>query len=141
MPEATIKWVEGMKFVGYGDSRHALVMDAGETSGGANTGIRPAELLLVAVGGCTGIDVISILNKMRIHIDSLEIRVSGEWSPEHPKYWSRIALKYIVTGKDVSEEKVKKAIELSQEKYCSVAETFRRNVAVSHTYEIREEKP
>ncbi len=138
MPEAKVKWVDGMRFVGHADSKHGIVMDAGDASGGEDTGIRPAELVLISVGGCTAMDVVFILRKMKVAFEDVEVVVNGQWSPEHPKYWSRIELKYIVKGTNIPEEKVKKAIELSQEKYCSVSETLRRCVEVSHTYEIRQ---
>jgi putative redox protein len=137
MAEAKIRWIDGLRFVGHAGSKHAIVMDAGENVGGADTGVRPGELPLIALGGCTGIDVASILNKMRIPFDDIEIIVTGESAPEHPKYFTRIDLKYIVKGKDLPEDKIKKAIELSQERYCSVSESLRRNVIVEHTYEIR----
>ena len=137
MAEARIKWVDGLRVVGHGASKHAVIMDAGEKVGGEDTGVRPGELSLIALGGCTAIDVVSLLNKMRIPFDDIEVIVKGEAAPEHPKYWTHIEMKYIVKGKDLPEEKVKKAIELSQEKYCSVGESLRRNVVVEHTYEIQ----
>ena len=136
MAEARIKWVDGLRFVGHAGSKHAVIMDAGEKVGGEDTGVRPGELPLIALGGCTGIDVASILNKMRVPFDDIEIVVSGESAPEHPKYFTKIEVKYFIKGKDLPEEKVKKAIELSQEKYCSVSESLRRNVVVEHTYEL-----
>jgi len=139
MAEARIKWVDGLRFVGQAGSKHAVVMDAGEQVGGEDTGVRPGELPLIAVGGCTGIDVVSILNKMRVPFDDIEIFVSSESAPEHPKYYTKIEMKYIIRGKDLPEEKVQKAIELSQERYCSVSESLRRNVDVTHIYEIVEE--
>jgi putative redox protein len=136
MAEARIKWVDGLRFVGHSGSKHAVLMDAGENVGGEDTGVRPGELPLIALGGCTGMDVASILNKMRVPFDDIEIIVSAESAPEHPKYFTKIDVKYIIKGKDLPEDKVKKAIELSQEKYCSVSESMRRNVTVDHSFEI-----
>lgn len=137
MTEARIKWVDGIRFVGHAGSKHAIVMDAGEKVGGEDTGVRPGELVLLALGGCTAIDVASILNKMRVAFDDIEVVVKGEPAPEHPKYWTQIELNYIIKGKELPEDKVKRAIELSQERYCSVSESLRRNVDVKHTYEIQ----
>ncbi|MFQ6092331.1 MAG: OsmC family protein [bacterium] len=137
MAEVKIKWVDGLRFVGHGGSKHAVIMDAGEKLGGEDTGVRPGELVLIALGGCTGMDVASILGKMRVVFDDIEVIVKGEAAPEHPKYWTRIELKYVVKGKDIPEDKVKRAIELSQERYCSVSESLRRKVVVDHTYEIQ----
>lgn len=137
MTQARIKWVDGLRFVGHSGSKHGILMDVGEKVGGEDTGVRPGELVLIALGGCTAVDVASLLNKMRISFDDIEVIVNGEAVPEHPKYWTRIEMKYIVRGKDIPEDKVKRAIELSQEKYCSVSESLRRNVAVEHTYEIQ----
>ena len=138
MAEARIKWVDGLRFVGHGGSKHGVLMDAGEKVGGEDTGVRPGELVLIALGGCTAIDVASILNKMRVPYDDIEVIVNGEAAPEHPKYWTRIEMKYRVKGKEIPEDKVKRAIELSQERYCSVSESLRRNVIVEHTYEIQD---
>ena len=96
MAEARVKWIDGMRFIGHAGSKHAIVMDAGGKVGGEDTGVRPGELPLIALGGCTGIDVVSILNKMRVFFDDIEIIVSGEAAPEHPKYWTKIEMKYIV---------------------------------------------
>jgi putative redox protein len=137
MSEVRVKWVDGLRFVGHGHSKHGILMDASEKVGGADTGVRPGELVLIALGGCTAIDVASILNKMRVPFDDIEVLVNGESAPEHPKYWTHIEVKYIVKGKDLPEDKVKKAVELSQERYCSVSESLRRNVVVEHTYEIQ----
>jgi len=139
MAEARIKWVDGLRFVGHGESKHAVIMDAGEKVGGADTGVRPAELLLIALGGCTAIDVASILDKMRVRFDDIEVTVRGEAAPEHPKYLKRVEMKYCIKGKEIPEDKVKRAIELSQERYCSISETLRQNVVVTHTYEIEAE--
>ncbi|UCE17687.1 MAG: OsmC family protein [Gemmatimonadota bacterium] len=137
MAEARVKWVDGLRFVGYSGSKHGILMDAGEKVGGTDTGARPGEIILIALGGCTGIDVASILNKMRVPFHDIEIVVKGESAPEHPKYWTHIQVKYIVKGKNLPEDKVKKAVELSQERYCSVGESLRRNVVVEHTYEVQ----
>jgi putative redox protein len=135
MKTARVKWMEGMQFVGDAPSGHAIVMDAAQEAGGANSGARPKQLLLVGLGGCTGMDVISILRKMRVPFDSFEVEVNAEESGEHPKIWTRIELVYRVVG-DVPEDKFLKAINLSQERYCAVAAMLGKTAEISVRHEI-----
>ena len=138
MKTATMKWVQGLQFVARGDSGHAVVLDAPPNVGGSDTGSRPGELTLMALGACTGIDVVSILNKMRVGFESLEVEVKGEAAPEHPKVWTEVWVKYKVKG-DVPEDKLKKAIELSRDMYCSVGALFKKAAEVHYDYEILKE--
>jgi len=114
----------------------------GENEKGSKTtlskeGISPMEMLLLSLGGCTGMDVISILQKMKEPVEGMEIEVEGERKEEHPRVFTRINLKFIVYGK-VNPEKLKRAIELSQERYCSVSIMLKRGgVEVNREYEIR----
>ncbi len=126
--EAKVTWQEGMRFVGVGPSGHAVVMDAGQDVGGDNAGPRPTDLLLFAVGGCTGMDVVSILRKMRTPAKSLEILVSAERAPEHPKAVRKVRLLFRAAG--VPEENLRKAAQLSQERYCSVAHSLSAEIAI-----------
>ncbi|HDO23305.1 MAG TPA: osmotically inducible protein OsmC, partial [Nitrospirae bacterium] len=121
--QAKVILVNGMQFVGEASSGHAIVMDGDTEFGGADSGIRPSELLLVGLGGCSGMDVISILRKKRQDVRDFEIMIDGNKSDSHPKKFTDITLKYIVRGKNISEEAVKRAVELSMEKYCSVKAT------------------
>jgi putative redox protein len=98
-----------------------LKLDAAESVGGKNLGPRPKPMLLVALGGCTGMDVVSILNKMRVKYDDFRMEISGEQTEEHPKYYHTINLKYIFKGKDLPMEKLEKAVNLSQDRYCGVS--------------------
>lgn len=111
-----------------------IKLDATEAVGGKNTGPRPKPLTLVALGGCTGMDVISILAKMRVIPDYFNIEVDGEMTEEHPKYYDKIHIRYIFKGKDLPMEKLEKAVNLSQERYCGVSEMLRK--AAEITYEI-----
>ncbi len=120
MIEAKVKWIGKMQFVGKTTSGHGLLMDTSSKVGGENTAPTPMELLLVALGGCTGMDVVSILQKMKIEFECLEIEVKGERVTEHPRVYKKINLIYKVKGKDLQEEKVKRAVELSQKKYCPI---------------------
>ena len=135
MAKAKVRWVEGLQFVGSPPSNHAITLDGTEKSSGADSAIHPGELLLVALAGCTGMDVISILKKMRVDVKEFEVRVDAEAAEEHPKAWEKIHLTYHVVGKDIPEDKLKHAIELSQNKYCSVSATLRAPVEVTYSYQ------
>ncbi|HLB25776.1 MAG TPA: OsmC family protein [Nitrospirota bacterium] len=135
---ATVRLVDGMQFVGESGTGHAFVMDAAEKVGGHNTGPRPMELLLIALGGCTGMDVVSILRKKKLEVRSLTMNVKGNWvaGESYPKYFETIELEYVVTGKGLTEDAVKRAAELSGEKYCSVMANLRGVSKVITSYKI-----
>ncbi|HDD59631.1 MAG: osmotically inducible protein OsmC [Thermoplasmata archaeon] len=126
--------VRGLVFVGRGDSNHWIVLDGEEKFGGYMAGIRPMEALLVSLGSCTGMDVAAILGKMGVEYSSFEIEIKGERAEEHPKVYTRIHLKYIFRGKDLPIDKLKRAVELSQTRYCSV--TAMLSKAAEITWEI-----
>jgi len=134
--EANVRWVQKMQFVGTAGSSHSVVLDTTPDHGGTDTGTKPMELLLVALGGCTGMDVVSLLTKMRVNFTGLELRVRAERSPTHPMVYTKIDLEYIITGPAVDEEMVKRAIELSQEKYCSVSAMLRQSCPVNYSWQI-----
>lgn len=129
----TVSWAEDMKFVADVDG-HKLVVDAGESVGGHNQGPRPKSLMMVALAGCTAMDVISILKKMKLDIELFNVRVEGDIKEEHPKKFERMKVIYEVKGKDIEFEKVKKAVDLSVEKYCGVNANYRDSMEMS--YEI-----
>lgn len=135
MASATVRFVDGMQFVGTSESGHAVVMDTTEDVGGHDTGPRPTEMVLIALGGCTGMDVVSILRKMQVNFTRFEMEIHGDRAAEHPKYFTKIKVIYKVWG-DVPEEKLKKAIDLSLEKYCSVSNSLKPRAEVSYTYQI-----
>jgi putative redox protein len=136
MKRARVKWVENLKFIGMAPSGHSIALDGPKESGGEETAIRPGELTLVALGGCTAIDVVSILKKMKVEFESFEVVVDAEPREEHPKYWTRIHIKYIFKGKNINESKVQKAIELSEEKYCSVSGLMKKAAEITYEFEI-----
>lgn len=136
MVEAKVTLLQDMAFTGTASSGHVLQMDADEQSGGSNGGFRPMELLLVGFGGCSGMDVISILRKKRQQVTGLEIKVLGEKSDTYPKIYKTVHIEYIVSGKDVEKEAVERAITLSLEKYCSVGATLAKTGAITHSYSI-----
>jgi putative redox protein len=136
--KATVKLVDGMQFVGESGTGHAFVMDAAPAVGGANTGCRPMELLLVGLGGCSGMDVISILRKKKQEVIDLTMNVKGIWveGDVNPKYFDGIEVEYVVKGRDINEGAVKRAIELSSTKYCSVAGNLGGRSKITTSYRI-----
>lgn len=114
---------------------HKLTIDAGEEVGGENKGVRPKILMLTSLAGCTGMDVISILRKMKIEPDGFDVKVDGTLTDEHPKYYKEMKIIYEFTGKDLPYEKLKKAVELSQDKYCGVSALYKK--ALKLDYEIK----
>ncbi len=139
MAKAKVTLIEGMQFVGTADSNHAVVMDAPASNGGGNTGSRPMELLLMAFGGCSGMDVISILRKKKQIVSKFETNVTGGMAEGYPHIYTALHIEYVVTGKNISEESVKRAIELSLEKYCSVGATLGKAAKITHSYKIIQE--
>jgi len=139
MVEAKVKLIQDMQFEGRTTSAHTLTMDADEEAGGRNAGFRPMELLLVGFGGCSGMDVISILRKKRQNVTGLEINVRGEKADDYPKIYKEVHIEYVVKGKGVEKEAVERAIELSLTKYCSVGATLARAGTITHSYRIVEE--
>jgi len=138
MMEAKVKYVDGLQFVGEASSGHALVMDGDTKFGGSNTAVRPTELLLIGLGGCSGMDVVSILKKKQQEIKGLEIHVKGEKAETYPQRFTDITIEFVVTGSKISEEAVKRAIELSMEKYCSVKATIEGSAKITFSYSIVE---
>ena len=136
---ARISYVNGLQFVGSASSNHAIVMDSDPSVGGQNTGPRPLELLLLGIGGCSGMDIISILRKKRQEVTALDIEVSGEKAESYPKKLTNIALEFTVRGKNISEEAVKRAVDLSMTKYCSVKATLEGSAKINFSYRIIQE--
>ncbi len=135
MTSAEITWVEEMQFVARGESGHAIVLDAAPEVGGRNTGARPMEVLLMGILGCTAMDVISILKKKRQPVQGLKVFAQGERAAEHPKYYTHIHLEYVAYG-DVDPEALARAVQLSQEKYCSAIATVRGKAEVTTSYRV-----
>lgn len=132
--KAEARWVDGMTFVAKGSSGHYVVMDSRKEFGGTESASSPMEMVLFGLIGCSGFDVVSILKKMRMLPESFEIKAETERNQEHPKVFTKIHLKYIFTGADLKAENLERAVQLSQEKYCSVAAMLKK--AAELTYEI-----
>ncbi len=139
MSQAKVTYIEGLQFVGEASSGHAIVMDGDPEVGGHNTGLRPMELLLVGIGGCSGMDIISILKKKKQEITGLEINVRGQKAETHPKKFTDIDIEFIVKGRNIAEDAVKRAVELSMDKYCSVKATLEGTAKISFSYRIIQE--
>ena len=136
--DVRVKWVEGMMFLGESESGHAVVMDGPPEIGGKNMGVRPMEMLLLGMGGCTSIDVMQILQKGRQNISDCVAEISAERVDTIPKVFSKIHVHFIVTGKGLKEAVVARAIKLSAEKYCSASIMLEKSVEITHDFEIVE---
>lgn len=132
MPSTTVRWVKGQQFVGMDENKHAVVL-SGEND---PNGMRPSQMLLIALSACTAVDVVEILTKKRQPPGSLEIMTTAEHDPEPPWAYRKIKLTFRIGGKGLTEKAVQKAIQLSEEKYCSVAATVRGVAEITTTYEI-----
>lgn len=128
----------GMRFRAQAGSGHTLTLDTAEHSGGTGAGFVPLELLLVGLAGCTGMDVISILRKMRQDVTSYQVRVSGERASEHPMVFTEITVEHLVTGHGLSIEAVQRAIELSETRYCGAGAMLGKTARLRHTFAVRE---
>ena len=134
----SVKWIDGMLMVGKSDSGHAIVMDGPPDIGGENLGARPMEMLLLGMAGCTMIDVVSTLKKMREKFSDCQTMVSADRGEEYPKVFTNIHVHFIFRGKHLNPSKVEKAIKLSAEKYCSASIMLSKTAVITHDFEIIE---
>ncbi len=134
--KAKVIWVNKRQFVGISPSGHGIVIDSPEES---NNGASPMELVLIALAGCTGMDVISILEKMKKKIESFEVTCEGERADKYPKVYEKIKVHYIIKGQEIDKDSVERAINLSKEKYCSVSAMLSNSVEIDFDYEILNE--
>jgi putative redox protein len=137
MPTATVKWLQGKQFVGTDSTKHSVVLSTTDEG----VGIKPSELLLIAVASCSAVDVVDILTKKRMPLNLLEISASGEQDPNPPWTYRKIHLHYRVGGRNLTEQAVAQAIQLSEEKYCSVAATIRATAPITTDFEVVVETP
>ena len=137
--KARVKWLEDLMLVGESGSGHAVVMDGPPDIGGRNLGVRPMEMLLLGMGGCTAVDVMHILKKARQPVTDCVVEIEAERAETEPKVFTQIRVHFIVTGKDLSDSHVKRAVALSAEKYCSASIMLGKTAKISHTYEVRAE--
>lgn len=135
--KAKVKWVDNAMFLGESGSGHSVVMDGPESLGGRNMGIRPMEMLLIGMGGCASFDVMSILKKSRQKVIDCHAELEAERADAVPAVFTAINIHFVVKGQDLKEKQVKRAVELSAEKYCSASIMLGKGgVAISHSYEI-----
>lgn len=136
--KARIKWVEATTFVGESGSGHAVIMDGPLESGGRNLGVRPMEMLLLGMGGCTAFDVVDILKKARQPVSDCVVELHAERAETVPKVFTKIHVHFIVSGKGLKEAQVQRAVELSAEKYCSASIMLGKMAEITHDFEIVE---
>ncbi len=137
--KANIKWVDGVMFVGESGSGHAVVMDGPPDAGGRNMGVRPMEMVLLGLGGCTSFDVLTILQKSRQDVVDCQAELSAERAEGTPAVFTKIHVHFVIKGRNLKEAQVKRALELTAQKYCSASIMLERaGVEISHDYEIVE---
>ena len=136
--KARIKLADGMTFVAESGSGHAVVVDAAPDVGGRNLGARPMELVLMGTGACTAIDVMHILRRARQPVTDCVVELEAERAAEDPKVFTRIVMRYIVTGKGLAHNQVERAIKLSKEKYCSATIMLAASAEITYDFEVRE---
>lgn len=133
--QVTVQRAKGATFIAKGDSNHWVVLDSDEKFGGSDAASRPMEMLLIALGSCTAMDVESLINKMRTPASDFRVEIHAERKADHPKVFTKIHLTFIFTGDNLNKANIAKAVRLSQEKYCSV--TIMLSQAVDISYEIK----
>jgi putative redox protein len=134
----SVNWVDGMLMVGKSHSGHSITMDGPSEIGGENLGVRPMEMLLLGVAGCTMIDVVTTLKKMRQDLSHCETKINAERAKEHPKVFTDIHIHFVVKGKNLDSKKVGKAITLSAEKYCSASIMLGKTAKITHDFKVLE---
>ncbi|GAA62345.1 protein yhfA [Pseudoalteromonas sp. BSi20311] len=130
--QANVKWVEGNTYIGRSNSNHNVVFDAG-SDGAAPS---PMEMVLMSVGGCSSVDVVSILKKTKQDFSSVDVQLTAERAETAPRVFTKINLHFVVTGNNVSEKHLERAVSLSAEKYCSVALMLDKTVEITHSHEV-----
>jgi len=136
--KARVKLIEGVSFVGQSESGHSVVMDGAPESGGKNLGVRPMEMLLMGLGGCSAFDVVLILRKSRQQITDCVADISAERADSDPKVFTKIHVHFTVTGKDLDPNRVEQAVKLSAEKYCSASIMLGKTAEITHDFEVVE---
>ena len=136
--KARIKWIEDVMFLGESGSGHAVVMDGAPDAGGRNMGFRPMEMMLLGLGGCSAFDVVMILKRSRENVTDCVVEIDAERAQTDPKVFTKILMRYIVTGKALDPKKVERAVNLSAEKYCSATAIMAKTAQIEHEVRIVE---
>jgi putative redox protein len=131
-----VKWLDHMSFVGESGSGHSVVMDGAAEAGGRDLGIRPMEMLLLGLGGCTAFDVVSILHKSRQKMVDCEVEIEAERATDIPRVFTKIHIHFIVSGKDLDPNRVAKAVNLTADKYCSASRMLEKTAEITHDFEV-----
>lgn len=134
--KAKVSWVNDLTFIGHSGTGHKVIMDGDRENGGAPS---PMEMVLMAAGSCSAVDVVGILEKARQKVSNVEVELSAERADSIPKVFTQVHMKFVVTGQKVSEKHVARAVELSADKYCSVSKMLEQTADVTHSFEIIEE--
>lgn len=135
--QVTIKWIDGVSFVGESETGHAVVLDGAPENGGRNIGMRPMEMLLIGMGACTAFDVVTILKKARQPILDCVAEINAARADEIPKVFTTIHVHFIITGNNLNQTQVERAVKLSAEKYCSASIMLSKSVVITHDFEIK----
>ncbi|EDY85516.1 OsmC family protein [gamma proteobacterium HTCC5015] len=133
-----IKWLDNMSFVGESGSGHSVVMDGSPDNGGRDLGVRPMEMVLMGLGGCTAFDIVLILQRARQAVEDCAVHIEAERADAIPAVFTKIHVEFEVVGKDLSEKQVARAVDMSAEKYCSVSKMLEHSVEMTHSYKIVE---
>lgn len=136
--KTTIRWLGEVMFLAESESGHTLVMDGAPDAGGRNLGPRPMEVVLAGTGGCSAFDVVTILRKARQDVRDCRVEVTAERAPEPPRVFTRIHMHFVIAGCGLQENQVRRAIELSAQKYCSASIMLAKTAEITHDFEIRE---
>ncbi len=139
--KARVKWLDHMSFIGESPSGHSVVMDGSPQNGGRDLGVRPMEMVLLGLGGCTAYDVVLLLQKSRQHVNLCEVHLEAERADTVPAVFSGIKVHFMVGGQALDPSRVERSVKLSAEKYCSVTRMLEPTVAVSYTWEIVDALP
>jgi len=137
--KARVKWIENVCFIGESESNHSVILDGPEELGGRKLGMRPMEMLLIGMGGCTSFDVVTILKKSRQAISDCYAEIEAERAEAIPKVFTKIHIHFVLKGKGLDKDQVERAIKLSAEKYCSASIMLSKSVQITHDFEIKEE--
>ena len=133
----SVKWIDGVSFVGESETGHAVVLDGAPENGGRNIGMRPMEMLLIGMGGCTSFDVVAILKKARQPITDCVAEIDATRAEDIPKVFTKIHVHFVITGNNLNEAQVERAVKLSAEKYCSASIMLAKSVEITHSFEIK----
>jgi putative redox protein len=136
--KARVKWIQDVMFVGESGSGHSVILDGAPEAGGRNLGVRPMEMLLLGLGGCSAFDVVMILKRGRERVTDCVVELEAERAETDPRVFTKIAMKYVVTGRGLDPKKVERAVALSAEKYCSASAIMSKTAQIGHTIEIVE---